>query len=73
MGIMDGLCNLFFSNGQLMMESYYINNKKEKNCIYYYPSGIISHKGNYISGIKSGKWEYFNDEGVIDTIINYNE
>ena len=47
--------------------------KKEKKCIYYYPSGIISYKGNYISGIKSGKWEYFNDQGVTDTIINYNE
>ena len=46
---------------------------KKKKCIYYYPSGIISYKGNYISGIKSGKWEYFNDQGVTDTIINYNE
>ena len=34
---------------------------------------IISYKGNYKNGIKSGKWEYFNDQGVTDTIINYNE
>ena len=37
MGIRDGFWNQFFSNGQLMRESYYVNGKKEKNSIFYYP------------------------------------
>jgi hypothetical protein len=27
----------------------------------------------YKEDIKSGVWEYFNSDGVIDTLINYNE
>ena len=33
----------------------------------------IYFQGNYLNGKRVGKWNYFDNKGVQDTIVNYNE
>ena len=40
---------------------------------FYYPNGNVYYTGFYSDDLKSGIWEYFTEEGIQDTIINYNE
>ena len=46
---------------------------REGKIVYYFPSTKVYYNGFYLADNKSGIWEYFNEEGVSDTIINYNE
>ena len=55
------------------MESSFTNNERNGMHISYHPNGKIYSQGLYKKDIKSGVWEYFNSDGVIDTLINYNE
>ena len=46
---------------------------REGKVIHYFPSGKVYCNGSYFADDRSGIWEYFTEEGVSDTIINYNE
>ena len=41
--------------------------------IYYFPDGNIYSSGLYKDDLKFGEWIYYKNEGIKDTIINYNE
>jgi antitoxin component YwqK of YwqJK toxin-antitoxin module len=60
-------------DGTLKMESSYKQGKRDGKQTFYYPNGEVYYKGNYSDDVKSGVWEYYTNEGVTDTIINYNE
>jgi antitoxin component YwqK of YwqJK toxin-antitoxin module len=47
--------------------------KRDGKQTYYHPNGKLYYNGKYTNDLKVGNWEYFNKEGVTDTIINYNE
>jgi len=72
-GIEDGVWVQYFIDGKIQMESMYNNGIREGKQIYYYPNGEVYCKGLYIDDKKSGVWEYFKEEGVRDTLIDYNE
>jgi antitoxin component YwqK of YwqJK toxin-antitoxin module len=55
------------------MESAYKNGLRTGQVIYFYPDGLLYYTGFYTADLKSGSWEYFTEEGISDTIINYNE
>ena len=38
-----------------------------------FPNGEIYSSGIYQNDMKIGEWIYNNEEGITDTIINYNE
>ena len=60
-------------DGSIKMESTFVMGKREGKEIFYYPNGKVYYNGLHINDLKSGVWEYFTEEGVQDTIINYNE
>ena len=60
-------------DGSIKMESNFVIGKREGKQLFYYPNGKIYYKGLYTNDLKSGTWEYFTEEGIQDTIINYNE
>ena len=60
-------------DGKLKMQSSYKDNIRDGEQIYYYPNGNIYYQGFYSNGIKSGIWNFFTEEGISDTIIDYNE
>ena len=55
------------------MQADYNSGQREGRQTYYYPNGQVYYKGLYVEDKKSGVWEYFTEEGISDTIINYNE
>jgi antitoxin component YwqK of YwqJK toxin-antitoxin module len=63
----------YFLNGKTKMESAYKNGLRSGQVIYFYPDGLLYYTGFYTADLKSGSWEYFTEEGISDTIINYNE
>ena len=60
-------------DGTLKMESSYKDNLRDGKQTYYHPNGKVYYTGFYSDDLKSGVWEFFTEEGVRDTIINYNE
>ena len=40
---------------------------------YYHPNGRVDFEGFYQQNLRVGEWFYFSDEGLQDTVINYNE
>ena len=60
-------------NGQLKLEGSYVDGKRHGLQKYFFPNGVLYSSGIYNEDNKFGEWEYFNNEGTRDTIINYNE
>ena len=46
---------------ECMFEKNWIN----KNSEYYYDNNTLQSKGSWINGMKSGAWQYFNENGTI--------
>ena len=72
-GIENGSCIQYFINGATKMEFLINHGVREGEIVYYFPSGNVYYNGSYLADNKSGIWQYFTEEGVSDTIINYNE
>jgi antitoxin component YwqK of YwqJK toxin-antitoxin module len=60
-------------DGTLKMASSYKDNLRHGEQTYYYPNGQLYYNGFYSDDLKLGVWEFFTEEGVSDTLINYNE
>jgi antitoxin component YwqK of YwqJK toxin-antitoxin module len=60
-------------DGSIKMESTFVMGKREGKQLFYHPNGNVYYAGFYLNDLKSGIWEYFTEEGIQDTIINYNE
>ena len=60
-------------DGSIKMKCMYINNVRNGKEIYYYPNGKIYYDGQFGRGLREGKWIYYNDQGLVDTTIYYNE
>ena len=39
--------------------------------VFYYLNGTIYSSGNYLDDNKEGSWEFYNQDGILDTLINY--
>ena len=62
-----------FSNGKIKLEGIYKEGKRHGRQSYFFPNGEIYSSGIYQNDMKIGEWIYNNEEGITDTIINYNE
>ena len=58
-------------DGTVKTEGFYKDNLRYGEQISYYPSGRIYSNGFYINDLRSGVWEFFTEEGVRDTLIDY--
>ena len=61
----------YFTNGNPKFEANHKHGLRDGSVRGFYPSGEICYKGFYNKDYKSGLWEYFNKDGLRDTIINY--
>jgi len=55
------------------METAYNSGNREGKQTFFHPNGEVYYNGLYTDDKKVGIWEYFTEQGVTDTIINYNE
>ena len=55
------------------MEGSYKDNLRDGRQTCYHPNGKVYYNGSYHNNVKLGVWEFFNEYGVSDTLIDYNE
>ena len=72
-GVENGFWIQYFIKGKTKMETLINHGAREGKTVYYFPNGNVYYNGSYLADDKTGIWEYFTEEGVSDTIINYNE
>ena len=71
--ILNGAWKQYFLNGKIKLEGIYKEGKRHGRQSYFFPNGEIYSSGIYQNDMKIGEWIYNNEEGITDTIINYNE
>jgi antitoxin component YwqK of YwqJK toxin-antitoxin module len=59
-GVMDGLWEYYYENGQLYSKGTFLNGEFEGAWEYNYENGQLLSKGSYQNGEKDGVWEEFN-------------
>ena len=70
---LHGFWRLFFIDGTLRLEGSHNDNLRDGRQTCYHPNGKVYYTGSYHNDVKSGVWEFFNEYGVSDTLIDYNE
>ena len=63
----------YHDNGEIAQVGFFLNKKRQGNWISYYPSGKKSAMGLYQSGLKSGQWFFWNNNGLIEVIYEDNK
>jgi antitoxin component YwqK of YwqJK toxin-antitoxin module len=53
------------------MKSSFTNGERQGESVFYYLNGTIYSSGNYLDDNKEGSWEFYNQDGILDTLINY--
>src|SRR6185437_4000378 len=64
-GYMNGEYLRHYINGAVLEKSSFKDGKRDGACVEYFPDGKVSLKGDYKNGKKIGKWEYFNEGGLM--------
>ena len=70
-GILDGLNEQFYENGNLKFEGFYKAGNKNGLWKVYHPNGMLWSSGYYKDGKKINLWKTFHDNGVVNTSKNY--
>ncbi len=64
-GKRQGVWTHKYPNGQVKIEEAWYLDRREGEYVEYFENGKVKIKGNYHEGNKSGKWEFFNNEGAL--------
>jgi hypothetical protein len=62
---------IFYKNGKIESEGYYVDNMKSGIWEYYHDNGKLSGIGTYINNKPNGKWQFYYNSGQLSTICNY--
>lgn len=62
---LNGECKSYYEKEELFTVSHYINGKLNGEWVTYYPGGVVSQKGIYYDGLRTGTWEIFDEQGKI--------
>lgn len=70
----SGRCKIVYSNTGLVKEVLtYRKGRLNGDANYYYMNGNLKWKGLYKDGFISGKWKYWDEEGILVYIVNYED
>jgi antitoxin component YwqK of YwqJK toxin-antitoxin module len=61
----NGKCIQYYEGGGIAMEQNYKNDTLDGAFVEYYPDKEIKTKGAYNMGMWDGKWDYYDDKGVL--------
>lgn len=64
----------YYSNGQLYIEGFTVNNKFEKKFKSYYKNGNLKTEGTSVGGSRTGKWKSYHPNGELkeELVLNNN-
>ncbi len=61
----DGVWKLFFPDGKLKLQTYYVAGELEGSMISYFPEEKLRARGKYRSNLREGVWEFYNIAGEL--------
>jgi uncharacterized protein len=61
----NGKSTLYFENGEIQIEQNYKNDTLNGTFVEYFPGKQVKTKGGYYMGLWEGKWEYYDDKGLL--------
>jgi hypothetical protein len=64
-GKLDGELREFYQTGAQKSILLYQNNLLDGEAKYFYPSGSIKMEGEYADSLKTGKWKFYDEKGLI--------
>ncbi|MBN2214985.1 MAG: toxin-antitoxin system YwqK family antitoxin [Bacteroidales bacterium] len=68
----SGKCKVVYGHTETAKEILtYRKGRLDGDAHYYYRNGNIKWKGFYKNGFISGKWEYWDENGILTYIVNY--
>lgn len=70
---LNGECKSFYEKEELFTVSHYINGKLNGEMVTYYPGKILSQKGVYYNGLRTGVWEIYDSKGHIRKTEEYDK
>ena len=56
----------YYENGRITFEVKRKGFSREGKYLEFHPNGVQYIKGKYSRNLKSGKWQYFSEAGVLD-------
>ena len=62
---LNGECKSYYEKEEIFTVSHYINGKLNGEWVTYYPGAIISQKGVYYNGLRTGAWDTYDSQGQI--------
>tara|TARA_B100001059_G_scaffold110908_1_gene111071 strand:- start:250 stop:2031 length:1782 start_codon:yes stop_codon:yes gene_type:complete len=68
---LNGPSTMFYKNGKTKSLSYYLDNNKNFQQVWYYESGELSHTYNFEDNLKNGKRTSYHKTGEIESVVNY--
>lgn len=66
-----GKWKIWYENGSLEAECFYIAGKLQGRFTSWHQNGIIQAEGYYLSGISVGVWWYYNENGICISGLDY--
>lgn len=63
----------YYSNGQLFIKGYTVNNKFENEFTSYYKNGELKTQGNTSEGTRTGKWKSYYPNGELKEEVTLNK
>ena len=57
----------------MKMKTFLKNGVRQGEELQFHVNGNIYYQGSYKDGVKIGDWNYYTEEGVLDTVIYYYE
>lgn len=68
-----GIWKFYNEEGKERGITDYSHGKKNGSIVIYYPNGSLKYKGEYTMDKQSGEWIFYNADGSVAEIKNYNE
>lgn len=72
-GKRNGLWVSYYENGLKWSEDTYNLGARDGKCVSFYENGQVRYIGYYTNNIKSGKWDFYDEQGSLTKSENFSE
>jgi len=72
-GERHGLWTSYYENGLKWSEDSYNLGARDGKCVSFYGNGQVRYIGYYTNNVKSGKWDFFDEQGNLTKSENFSD
>jgi len=70
-GRMDGVMRELYPNGKTKFAMHYADGKRAGLTMAYYENDTLEIEGNYINNLRTGNWNFYNQDGSLKYTLKY--